>query len=67
MTLHFISKQVTVNGRNSLQLRTFIEDVLCMERDPVRWAIVKVDKEKDTCQVDAVVSRPQPDSSLGSH
>lgn len=36
-----------------------------MEGDPVRWAIVKVDKENGTCQVDAVLSRLQPNSSSG--
>lgn len=59
MTLHFISKTVSVDGRSSDQLREHIEDVLEVEGDPVRWAIVEVDKDLGTCRVDAVVSRSE--------
>lgn len=57
MTLHFISLEISRDGRGSKQLHEHILEKLAMEGDPVRWAIVAADEEKGTCCVDAVVSR----------
>lgn len=57
MTLHFISKMISVDGRSSEQLRQHIESTLKTEGEPVRWAIVEADETNGTCQVDAVISR----------
>lgn len=57
MTLHFISKTVSVDGRPSDELAQHIEEILGGEGEPVRWAIVETNAEKQTCRVDAVVSR----------
>lgn len=57
MTLHFVSLEVTVGGRNSEQLRQHVEESLEKEGEPVRWAIVDSNEETGTCRVDAVVSK----------
>lgn len=57
MKLHFISKVLSTDGRPSHQLKRHVEDVLRVEGDPVRWAIVEADEQKMTVRVDAVVSR----------
>lgn len=57
MSLHFVSKTVSVSGRSSEELRIHIENVLQSEGAPVRWAIVEADENAGTCRVDAVVSQ----------
>jgi len=56
MALKFISKNVSVDGRNSIELREHIELTLSEEGDPVRWAVVEANEEEGTCRIDAVVS-----------
>lgn len=57
MTLHFLSKTVSLDGRSSEELRVHIENILHMEGVPVRWAVVEADENIGTCRVDAIVSR----------
>lgn len=61
MTLHFVSMEVLVEGRNSEQLRSHIEWCLSREGAPVRWAVVESDETAGTCRIDAVVSRRRED------
>lgn len=57
MTLHFVSKTVSLNGRSSEELRIHIGNILRMEGVPVRWAIVEANENVGTCRVDAIVSK----------
>ncbi|GFE69252.1 hypothetical protein [Chroococcus sp. FPU101] len=57
MTTHFISAEIDLQ-ENPLQLQQEIEAELEKHGKPLRWAITKVDQEKETVQVEAIVTKP---------
>lgn len=56
MTTHFISAEIDLQ-ENPLQLQKEIEAELEKHGKPLRWAITKVDQEKETVQVEAIVTK----------
>jgi hypothetical protein len=56
MTTHFISAEIDLQ-ENPLQLQKEIEAELEKHGEPLRWAITKVDQEKETVQVEAIVTK----------
>ena len=56
MTTHFITAEIDLQ-ETPLQLSQEIESQLEREGEPLRWAITKVDKEKQTATVEAVVTK----------
>lgn len=56
MTTHFISAEIDLQ-ENPLQLSQEIEAELEKHGEPLRWAITKVDPEKETVQVEAIVTK----------
>lgn len=56
MTTHFITAEIDLQ-ENPAQLHQEIEDQLKKEGEPLRWAIAKIDKEKQTARVEAIVTK----------
>ena len=56
MTTHFITAEIDLK-ETPLKLSQEIESQLEREGEPLRWAITKVDKEKQTATVEAVVTK----------
>ena len=56
MTTHFITAEIDLS-ENPLTLQQAIEEKLQAEGEPLRWAIAKVDSEKQQVQVEAIVTR----------
>jgi len=56
MTTHFITAEIDLNAVNS-DLAEAVEAELQQRGQPLRWAITAVDQERQTAQVEAVVTQ----------
>lgn len=56
MTTHFIEAEINLQ-ETPAKLKKEIETELQKRGEPLRWAITDVDKEKETVQVEAVVTQ----------
>ncbi|WP_181280614.1 hypothetical protein [Aphanothece hegewaldii] len=56
MTTHFITAEIDLQ-ENPLKLQQEIEAELQKQGKPLRWAITKVDRETETVQVEAIVTK----------
>ena len=61
MTTHFITAEIDLQ-ENPRQLHQEIETELNKRGEPLRWAITQVDQDKQTAQVEAIVTSA-PDST----
>jgi hypothetical protein len=57
MTTHFITAEIDLQ-ENPSQLQQQIEAELTKRGQPLRWAITQVDRDKQTAQVEAIVTVP---------
>ncbi len=57
MTTHFIEAELDLQ-ETPLTVKE-VEATLQQQGEPLRWAITKVDKEKQTAQVEAIVTSEQ--------
>ena len=55
MTTHFITAEINIK-ETPAQLHKEIEAELEKRGEPLRWAITSIDKEKETAQVEAIVT-----------
>lgn len=55
MTSHFITAEIDLQ-ESPIKLQTAIEAELEKRGEPLRWAIASVDTEKQTAQVEAIVT-----------
>jgi hypothetical protein len=56
MTTHFITAEIDLQETPSELLKA-IETELEKEGEPLRWAITSIDVEKESCTVEAVVTK----------
>ncbi len=56
MTTHFITAEIELQ-ETPLQLQQKIESQLKQKGEPLRWAVTKIDKEKQTATVEAIVTK----------
>ncbi len=56
MTTHFIEAEIDLQA-NSKELHQEIEAKLKQEGEPLRWAITKVDQDRQKVAVEAVVTK----------
>jgi hypothetical protein len=56
MTTHFIEAEINLQ-ETPTKLKKEIETELQKRGEPLRWAITNVDQEKETVQVEAVVTQ----------
>ncbi|HEY9768362.1 MAG TPA: hypothetical protein V6C71_07605 [Coleofasciculaceae cyanobacterium] len=56
MTTHFITAEIELQ-ETPLQLQEKIESQLQQKGEPLRWAVTKIDKEKQTATVEAIVTK----------
>lgn len=56
MTTHFITAEIELQ-ETPIQLQQKIESQLKKEGEPLRWAVTKIDKEKQTATVEAIVTK----------
>ena len=56
MTTHFITAEIELQ-ETPLQLQQKIESELKQKGEPLRWAVTKIDKEKQTATVEAIVTQ----------
>jgi len=56
MTTHFITAEIDLQDTPT-ELQQVIEAELKKQGEPLRWAIMSVDVEQQTCTVEAVVTR----------
>lgn len=56
MTTHFITAEIDLL-ESPLELQQAIEAELQKHGEPLRWAITKVDRETETVQVEAIVTK----------
>ncbi len=56
MTTHFIEAEIDLK-QTPLTVTEAVEKALEKEGESLRWAITKVDKEKQTAQVEAIVTK----------
>jgi hypothetical protein len=56
MTTHFITAEIDLQ-ENPVKLHQEIEAQLEKQGEPLRWAIAKIDKEKQTARVEAIVTK----------
>lgn len=56
MTTHFISAEVSLE-QSPAKLHQNIETELQKHGEPLRWAITKINKEQQSAQVEAVVTK----------
>ncbi len=56
MTTHFIEAEIDLQ-QTSLTVTQAVEEALEEEGKPLRWAITKVDQDKQTAQVEAIVTK----------
>ena len=57
MTTHFITAEIDLQ-ENPAQLQQEIAAELAKRGEPLRWAVTQVDKEKQTAQIEAIVTVP---------
>lgn len=55
MTTHFITAEIDIQ-ESPIKLQAAIEAELEKRGEPLRWAIASVDTEKQTAQVEAIVT-----------
>lgn len=55
MTTHFITAEIDLQ-ENPAQLQQEIEAELSKRGEPLRWAVTKVNEDKQTVQVEAIVT-----------
>lgn len=56
MTTHFITAEIDLL-ESPRELQQAIEAELQKQGEPLRWAITKVDRETETVQVEAIVTK----------
>ncbi len=56
MTTHFITAEIDLQ-ESPTKLQQEIEAELAKQGEPLRWAVTKVDQEKQKAQVEAVVTK----------
>ncbi len=56
MTTHFITAEIDLQ-ETPLQLEQKIESQLRQQGEPLRWAVTKIDQEKQTATVEAIVTK----------
>jgi hypothetical protein len=56
MTTHFITAEIDLQ-ETPVKLHQEIEAQLKQQGEPLRWAIAKINKEKQTVQVEAIVTK----------
>ena len=56
MTTHFITAEINLQ-ETTLKLGQEIESQLKQEGEPLRWAVTKIDQEKQTATVEAIVTK----------
>lgn len=56
MTTHFINAEIDLKA-NPLKVKQEIEQKLAQEGKPLRWAVTKVDEEKQKIEVEAIVTK----------
>lgn len=56
MTTHFIEAEIDL-PENSQELHQEIEAELAKQGEPLRWAITKVDRDRQKVAVEAVVTK----------
>jgi len=56
MTTHFISAEIDLQ-ETPTELQKVVEEELKKQGEPLRWAITSVDIEKQSCTVEAVVTK----------
>ncbi len=57
MTTHFITAEIDLQESPCEKLGQEIESQLKQEGEPLRWAVTKIDKEKQTATVEAIVTK----------
>ncbi|CAN1209136.1 hypothetical protein TUMEXPCC7403_02865 [Tumidithrix helvetica PCC 7403] len=57
MTTHFITAEIDLNEAKPNLVKAISEEI-SKQGEPLRWAIAAVDLEKQTAQVEAVVTQP---------
>ncbi len=57
MTTHFITAEINLQ-ENPIKLQKAIETELEKRGEPLRWAIASVNTEKQTAQIEAIVTTP---------
>ncbi|AFY77076.1 hypothetical protein Ple7327_1715 [Pleurocapsa sp. PCC 7327] len=55
MTTHFVSVEIDLQD-NPIKLQKAVEEELKKRGEPLRWAITRVDDEKQKAQVEAIVT-----------
>lgn len=55
MTTHFITAEINLQ-ESPLKLQQAIETELEKQGEPLRWAITEVDTEKQTAQIEGIVT-----------
>lgn len=55
MTTHFITAEIDLQD-NPIKLQKAIEEELQKRGEPLRWAITRIDNEKQQAQVEAIVT-----------
>ncbi len=55
MTTHFISAEIDLQA-TPLKLRQAIESELSPQGEPLRWAVTRVDTDKQKATVEAIVT-----------
>lgn len=55
MTTHFITAEIDLQA-SPTKLQQEIEAELAKKGEPLRWAVTKVDKEKQKAQVEGIVT-----------
>ena len=58
MTTHFITAEIDLQ-ETPYKLKQEIETKLTKEGEPLRWAVTKVDTEKQKVAVEAIVTKKQ--------
>ena len=58
MTTHFITAEIALQ-ETPAQLQQAIEKELQKRGEPLRWAITSVDQDKQTAQVEAIVTKSE--------
>ncbi len=56
MTTHFITAEIDLQ-ETTLKLSQEIESQLGQEGEPLRWAVTKIDRKKQTATVEAIVTK----------
>jgi hypothetical protein len=65
MTTHFITAEIDLQ-ESPEELRRAIATELCQQGEPLRWAITLVNRERQTAQVEAVVTVDSVDSKVAT-